>query len=172
MKAEVDVDVVGRCLDLGPGLVIWGVLLLLLLVVELAPVPDILALHLLERRQPVNIVVLRLRLVLVLESVSVLMLLFVHFFAFLFRSSKIMEGRLRAGKWMNYIREEHKFWLGKNIEIYVFSLCLNVFVLFFICWSYGAILDVVWDLTLYWTILAYFLLAFITEHINTAYNTI
>ena len=126
----------------------------------------------LERRQPVNIVVLRLRLVLVVESVSVLMLLFVHFFAFLFRSSKIMEGRLRAGKWMNYIREEHKFWLGKNIEIYVFSLCLNVFVLFFICWSYGAILDVVWDLTLYWTILAYFLLAFITEHINTAYNTI
>ena len=52
----------------------------------------------LERRQPVNIVVLRLRLVLVVESVSVLMLLFVHFFAFLFRSSKIMEGRLRAGK--------------------------------------------------------------------------
>ena len=79
----------------------------------------------LERRQPVNIVVLRLRLVLVVESVSVLMLLFVHFFAFLFRSSKIMEGRLRAGKWMNYIREEHTFWLGKILR-FMFSHCVSM----------------------------------------------
>ena len=48
---------------------------------------------------------------------------FFELFISLIRPSKIMEGRHIAGKWMKYIREEHKFWLGKILR-FMFSHCV------------------------------------------------
>ena len=48
---------------------------------------------------------------------------FFELFISLICPSKIMEGRHIAGKWMKYIREEHKFRLGKILR-FMFSHCV------------------------------------------------